>query len=223
MRITYDVGIIPKSSGYKFVGMAPVHDVSVTDGAGRPLPFELDASGYREQRIEWTFPRTWMDERTVVVRFTTVPQVARKRHGRRILLSCRLAPELPRPVHDATFAWVLPANAPLAGIASAQGPVSIVGGQEGFECVVHQGTLDDEPLSFSAAGSPAADFASPASGTSPYQQGVPIGSTFSVLPVRASMPICAIPPQRLAIGLHVCASGRPHVRERILEDSNIRI
>ena len=106
MRITYDVGLVPKFGGFKFVGFEPVDDVSVTDADGRPLTFTVNDTDYRETRIAWDFPPVMLGKRTVVVRFhvSTRPVGA--------ATPALFAAEWPRnfsvPVHDVTFRYVLP-------------------------------------------------------------------------------------------------------------------
>lgn len=68
LEITYDVQGESKSEGFKFVGTTQIKDVSVTDGQGQPLKFQVEHM--KEERIEWSFPAVTNGQQTVIARFT---------------------------------------------------------------------------------------------------------------------------------------------------------
>lgn len=102
--ITYNITSGPKSSGYKFVGTLPIKDVSVTDGAGKPLKFTTDK--LTEYRINWEFAPIHQGQQTVIVRFTILDAL----EGSLDKNSLRLewVKNWKVPVSDVTYRFILP-------------------------------------------------------------------------------------------------------------------
>ncbi len=70
LEILYDVGVAPKSDGFKYVGTKGIKNVACTDGGGRKLRCKI--SHESEERIDWYFPAVHNTKQAVVVEFTQV-------------------------------------------------------------------------------------------------------------------------------------------------------
>ena len=113
MEVTYDIVAGPKADGFKYVGIRPVRDVSVTDVTGTPLPFHLNKE--REYRIAWQFPSVDRGYQTVVAEFTVASAVAENGEAREIRFDWVAHWKV--PVFDVTYRFRLP---PLAGLTVVQ-------------------------------------------------------------------------------------------------------
>ena len=102
--ITYNITSGPKSTGFKFVGTLPIKDVSVTDGAGKPLKFTTDK--LTEYRINWEFaPINW-GQQTVIARFTIMDALEGSLEKNSLHLEW--VKNWKVPVSDVTYRFILP-------------------------------------------------------------------------------------------------------------------
>ena len=140
--ITYDITSGPKSSGYKFVGTLPIQDVSVTDGAGKPLKFTTDK--LTEYRVNWEFAPISRGQQTVIVHFTIVDALEGSPEKNRLYIEW--VKNWKVSVADVTYRFILPPERTFnqVGMLPAGGKGTIY--QDRLAAQVHLDTLPDQAL-----------------------------------------------------------------------------
>lgn len=104
LDITYNIGSISKNSGFKFVGMLPIKDISITNESYEPLEYKLESK--KEQKISWSFPQVAESNQTVILNFTIIR--ALKGSLKENHLNFEWVKNWKIPVHNVTYKFILP-------------------------------------------------------------------------------------------------------------------
>jgi len=104
LDITYNIGSISKNSGFKFVGMLPIKDISISNDRYEPLEYKLESK--KEQKISWSFPQVTENNQTIILNFTIIG--ALKGSLKENHLNFEWVKNWKIPVHNVTYKFILP-------------------------------------------------------------------------------------------------------------------